>query len=55
MNGHKAPSPKFVSALLGSPVGVFGLVLATSSLFVRFCLRRTCWRDFYSISSSLSL
>ncbi|MGC2692082.1 MAG: NapC/NirT family cytochrome c, partial [Desulfobaccales bacterium] len=38
MNGHKAPRPKFVSALLANWVGVFGLVLAISSLVVTFCL-----------------
>ena len=38
MNGHKAPRPKFVSALFGNSVGVFGLVLAACSLFAAFCL-----------------
>jgi hypothetical protein len=38
MNGHKAPRPKFVSALLGNPVGVFGLVLAVFSFFAALCL-----------------
>ncbi len=38
MNGHKAPRPKFISALLGNPVGVFGLVLAAFSLFAALCL-----------------
>src|SRR5208337_3633194 len=28
MNGHKAPRPKFVSALVSNGVGIFGLVLA---------------------------
>ncbi len=38
MNGNTPPRPKFVSALLANWVGVFGLVLAISSLFVTFCL-----------------
>jgi len=37
MDGHKAPRPKFVSALLGKPVGIFGLVLAVFSLFAALC------------------
>ena len=38
MNGHKAPRPKFVSALVGNWVGIFGLVVAMCSLFVELCL-----------------
>ncbi|MGB7910724.1 MAG: hypothetical protein WCF59_00710, partial [Desulfobaccales bacterium] len=38
MNGPKPPRSKFVSALFANWVGVFGLVLAISSLFVTFCL-----------------
>ncbi|MGD0218069.1 MAG: NapC/NirT family cytochrome c [Desulfobaccales bacterium] len=38
MNGNKPPRSKFVSALFANWVGVFGLVLAISSLFVTFCL-----------------
>ena len=38
MNGHKAPRPKFVSALVGNWVGIFGLVVAVCSLFVELCL-----------------
>ncbi len=34
MNGHKAPRPKFVSALVGNWVGIFGLVVAVCTLFV---------------------
>jgi len=38
MNGPKLPRPKFFSALVGHWVGIFGLVLATCSLFAALCL-----------------
>ena len=38
MNGHKAPRPKLVSALVGNWVGIFGLVVGVCSLFVDLCL-----------------
>jgi len=38
MNGPKAPRPKFVSALVGNWVGIFGLILAMCSLFAALCL-----------------
>ena len=38
MNGHKAPRPKLVSALVGNWVGIFGLVVAMCSLFAALCL-----------------
>ena len=38
MNGPKSPRPKFVSALVGNWVGIFGLVVAMCSLFAALCL-----------------
>src|SRR5208283_2213607 len=38
MNGHKAPRPTLVSALVGNWVGIFGLVVAVCSLFFDLCL-----------------
>ena len=38
MNGPKSPRPKFLAALVGNWVGMFGLVLATCSLFAALCL-----------------
>ena len=38
MNGPKAPRPQWVSALIGNWVGIFGLVVATCSLFAALCL-----------------
>ena len=38
MNGHKAPRPKLIAALIGNWVGIFGLVVATCSLFAALCL-----------------
>ena len=38
MNGHKAPRPKLLSALVSNWVGVFGLVRAMGSLFAALCL-----------------
>ncbi len=38
MNGHKTPRPRWVSALIGNWLGIFGLVLAIGSLFAAVCL-----------------
>ncbi|MFZ5447576.1 MAG: NapC/NirT family cytochrome c [Thermodesulfobacteriota bacterium] len=38
MDGPESPRPKLIAALLGNWVGIFGLVVATCSLFAAFCL-----------------
>jgi hypothetical protein len=38
MNRHKSARPQWVSALVGNWVGIFGLVVATCSLFAALCL-----------------
>ena len=38
MNGPKTPRPRWVSALIGNWVGIFGLVVALGSLFAALCL-----------------
>ena len=38
MNGPKVPRPKFVFALVGNSVGIFGLAVAVCSLFAALCL-----------------
>src|SRR3974390_3783764 len=38
MNGPKSPRPKFFSSLVGSWVGIFGLMLALCSLFAALFL-----------------
>ena len=38
MNGHKAPRPKLIAALVGNWVGLFGLLVATCGLFAALCL-----------------